>query len=423
MPRFHKLHKGLLCRAACVVVCQMLIGAAMAETSPLPDAVKLALATAEAEKNLAVFKKERAEAELATQKAQLGGVPSSGISGTVTVGEKGGVLEMGLLASMALNDASGRISTEIRPLLAADGTLYVHAGTQLPGQGAVTAFKAQRALLGLALRHALADANAAAGVAVAETAALPTLGLALESITKLLGFFKSDASFAGAEITLDDSMLVQATLRHRLPGTVIAPGMFDAGVVQSADSVVQTELAALSGQRDDATRLQRQLADGLVKAEARAADPATSATDKALLAKGIAGTREVAERLKLATTAYDNLVSRLLSSDEAVLSTLRGLVLWQGLSKANNHLLLLKVHRAAGSHYTKKNLWTNLGTSFPFYVAGGAVVGYTLLRGVDGAVLASGLLPMHGGYQAVLDVPAAVYPPALMQAPATAAKP
>ena len=384
----------------------------MADTALLPDATKLALAVAEAEKSLATFRKEQAEAELATLKAQLGGVPASGITGTVTVGDKGGALEMGLLASMAINQASAQVAAEVRPRLGSNTVLYVHAGTQLPGQGPVTAFRAQRALLALALRHALADANAAAGLPMAETAALPTLGVALESITKLLGFFKSDASFGGADITVDDSMLVQATLRHGLPGKVVAPGLFDAGVVQSADSVVQTELATLSGLRDDATRLQRVLAEGLAKAEARAADSATSAADKALLAKGIASTREVAERLKAAATAYDSLVTRLLAADEATLSTLRGLVLWTQLGQDGHHLLLLKVHRAAGSHYTKKNLWTNLGTSFPFYVAGGAVVGYTLLRGQDGAVLASGLLPVHGGYQAVMDVPAAVFPPA-----------
>ena len=59
---------------------------------------------------------------------------------------------------------------------------------------------------------------------------------------------------------------------------------------------------------------------------------------------------------------------------------------------------------SVGSYYTKKNILTAFGAE-PFFVAAGVVATYTLIDGSDGGVLASNLVPIHGGYYRAPDVP------------------
>jgi hypothetical protein len=76
------------------------------------------------------------------------------------------------------------------------------------------------------------------------------------------------------------------------------------------------------------------------------------------------------------------------------------------LTRENTLALVLDLRAAVGGYYTKKNLWTFLGR-MPFFAMGGAVVTYFLLDR-DGQLLASGLVPVHSGYEAVDNVPGLV---------------
>jgi hypothetical protein len=73
------------------------------------------------------------------------------------------------------------------------------------------------------------------------------------------------------------------------------------------------------------------------------------------------------------------------------------------LTKENTLALVLDLRAAVGGYYTKKNVWTFLG-QMPFFAMGGAVVTYLLLDG-DGQLVATGLVPIHSGYQGVHKVP------------------
>ena len=63
-------------------------------------------------------------------------------------------------------------------------------------------------------------------------------------------------------------------------------------------------------------------------------------------------------------------------------------------------MLTAKVHKVGGSHYIEQNLWTSFG-AMPFKVMGGVIVSYSLFEGKTSQLLASQLLPLHGGFESV----------------------
>lgn len=72
--------------------------------------------------------------------------------------------------------------------------------------------------------------------------------------------------------------------------------------------------------------------------------------------------------------------------------------------EAGDHALFVHVNAAAGGYYTKKNLWTFLG-SMPFYVMGGAIVSYLEFDGKSGEVIHAGQFTIHSGHDKVSKVP------------------
>ena len=66
-------------------------------------------------------------------------------------------------------------------------------------------------------------------------------------------------------------------------------------------------------------------------------------------------------------------------------------------------MLFVKMSASVGGYYTKKNIFTAFGAE-PFFVAGGVVTYYTLVGGPNGAVIASGVVPFHGGYVSASNV-------------------
>jgi hypothetical protein len=388
-----------------------------------PDANAQAIAAAKATKEVADAEKAAADARTAAFKANYGGVPDSGIAGDVTLSEKAGTLETALLAHRALVDAARTIAEEVRGKLQAPSptnateaarpetspalTLYVYPAGQIPNFQAVANFTVQRDAVKEALKQASDGAKSALAAARGgqrEVVVTPAMvGVALESITKLLGFFRSDFKVGGSEVTLDDVALVQAVAGQDLTARVFVPVLYFPQAVRSAATLVSMELRELSEQQTQAKTLIGQLEQLIAAKQKQAGDQSLPAT-KASLESEIAELRPLVDRLKTATGAYDTILNRLMAPDEATGAMLRDLAVWNGLTKDGGRLLVLKVQRAGGSNYTKKNLWTAFG-AMPFYVAGGAVVSYSLLRGEDGTVLASGVLPVHGGFESIKDVP------------------
>ena len=106
----------------------------------------------------------------------------------------------------------------------------------------------------------------------------------------------------------------------------------------------------------------------------------------------------VVDKLKSALAAYDTFVSRLASPDANVTAMIRELDVWSALNEPSSLLLIVKMDKAGGSNYVEKNLWTSFG-KMPFKVMGGVIASYTLFQGNSGVVLASGVIPIHGGFK------------------------
>lgn len=384
----------------------------LAAAAAAPDAAAQALATAKTEKELAEAQKAKADAQIAAFKAKFGGVPDSGIEGEVTLGDKAGSLEMGLLAYRALDAAAARVAESVKPRLhdktgkpLKDASVYAFSATQVPNFQAVSTFMVQRAAVSEALKRADESAQAALAPQTETESFTPAMvGIALESITKLLGFFRSDFKVAGADITLDDVALVQAVVGQGLGVLSHMPSMYSPAAVTGAPEIVTRELSALSQQVSDSRKLAAKLDELIAQREKQAAASTDKPSLKASLEREIAALRDITGRFKAATTAYDTLLGRLLAPDEAAGTMLRDFAVFDALKKPGGHLLVLKVLRSGGSNYTEKNLWTFFG-KMPFYVAGGTVVAFTLFKGDDGQVLASGVIPVHGGFESVKDVP------------------
>ena len=194
--------------------------------------------------------------------------------------------------------------------------------------------------------------------------------------------------------------LVQA-VGGKLSGlTVRVPSLFNPAAVDGTSSLVKAEVAPLADQQ----RLARDTAEMLAALVARKQklidDAATLAAQKKALESEVARLRALADGLRNASAAYETLLGRLIAPDDATSAMLRDSVVWNQLKNANSLLLVLKVQASGGSAYTVKNLWTSFG-AMPYYVAGGTVVSFALFRGNDGALLASDVLPVHGGFYGV----------------------
>lgn len=375
-----------------------------AAASPTPQ--ETALADAKAAKDLANARKEAAEARSAAEKARLGTMPDSGIAGTVSLGTNAGKMEAILLAHSALRAAAGDIARIVNDRKGAHTRIYVYPAGQVPDFKNVGNFSAQLKLVGDALKAATTDAtrtlDAAEGRAVVEAVSPATVGLAVEAITKLLGFFRSDFSVLGTDITLEDLALVQAVSGKLVGagGAVHVPALFDPPNATGTEQFVTKRIGAFVEQVKAARTAAASVSDLMGRRQKAIDDAAVTPDRKKALESEMALLRPQAEALRTAIAAFDALLGRLMAPDEPTAAMLRDSVVWEQLSHPASVLLVLKVQASAGSSYTVKNLWTSLG-GMPFHIAGGTVVSYALLKGEDGRLLASDVIPMHGGFHRI----------------------
>jgi len=387
---------------------------AQQQAAELADA-KAAKTIADAQKAAADARKADADAQSAAFKAMIGEVPSSGIQGTVETKDKAGVTEAALLAGRATRLAAQKIAADLpagvpQPPLAKQ-VLLLYTSSDVPNFNALLTFRAQTALIRTALEEAERKSIETLQKAPSLEAVPPAaaIGLGLEAASKILGFFRSDYTIGGVQLSLEDSILLHAlagdeTLRGKY--TVRLPAQYNAQALDSSSQGVHKDLTGLATLKAGvAGRIELH-----EKAKARFLAEAAKAKDPAPMQASAALHEQALAACKGAVTLYDTFFTKVTAADDkgnVPLSTVtREDVVARALT-GGAALLLIKLQTSGGAYYTKKNLWTFFG-GMPFYNMGGIVASYVLLSGKDGATLKSGVVPIHGGFVRSNEVQSAV---------------
>lgn len=399
---------------------------AAAESPPDPQkkaledqlaAANAAKALADAEKAASEARKAQAEAALAAFKAQFGDVPASGYTGKVDLKDKAGATESALLAAKATATAAGRIVVAL-PKATAGKDFLLFAASEAPNFQALIAFRAQEVLASRVLTDAVkashqADSEAPEPQPAAKARELAPLvgavGVGLDAVNKLLGYFRTDYTVGGVDVALDDSLLVQE-VAGRIAGsedrTVRLPAVYSPGVLADPSSEILNTVKTLAERKleaQDRVPHHEKVAQRFTDEAAKEAEPAK----KEDLQKKAAVHRKAADGLKAAGVVVDGLFAKLTATDEKgavpLVTASREAAIAESLAKGA-YLLLVKLHKSGGSYYTKSNMWTFFG-GMPFFHMGGVVAGFVLLEGPSGKVAKSGVVPVHGGFVKAGDLP------------------
>lgn len=366
---------------------------------------KAAKEVADAAKAKADAEKAQAEAALAATKARIGDIPAAGYSGAVEAGAGAGQAEGMLLGAKSVNALSKDFATKIKASAPRATRFLLFTSAGVPDFRALTTFDAQFAAMEDAMKRApgakgqVKDASAP-GV---KTESVGTIGLGLDAINKILAFAKTDYKFIGFDVTSTDAMLLSA-----LAGDLGAAGV----KVELPDVYLESALS-----RDNPALLRtmkvlewstearsQALAFEAIQAELEkkvAANPKDEDA-RALLAQ----VRNAGAAWKTIGAALDGWIRQTTGADD------KGNVPFAAIAKqaairdalrGGAAMVIVQLHKVAGTAYTKKNLWSSLGAN-PFFVMGGAVAGYVAIDGQTGKTLSAGLTPWHGGYHSVSDI-------------------
>lgn len=360
----------------------------------------VAKAQAEAEKALADTRKAQADAELAAFKARFGEVPSSGITGAVEMKEKAGQIESWLLASRAVAEAAIRMRAQVASVGDGEKTVFVFAAADFPTFDALLTFTARRTLLHQMLEKSLGGLPVLQEESGEAVPILGAAGLALQAVNNLLSFVRTDFSVTGVEVTIEDSALVAALTSQKIgqfrDRRVLS--VFRAAALNEPSSVVAqlTELSALH-ERVGLTAEQHKSAAATLTA--RAATQSDAERKKQLTAE--AETHRAAEqRLTAAAGSFTTFMTTMSTPESATTKPPLATVLYEAAVQralTGHAAMIVKIHKAGGTIVTKKNLWSLFG-GLPVHYTGGAAATYMLLDGTNGTVLASGLVPVYGGF-------------------------
>ena len=375
------------------------------------QANKDALADAKSAKELAEARKAEIDAEHAQLKAKFGDIPTSGISGGVKLGDKAGAFETALLATRATMTAAVKLADALQsiPFATPPARLLVFPAGEMPTFQATAAFMAQKAALATGMQSAIRSAEDlrkhAAGAERMSTESLAAVGLGLEAVTRLLGFFRTDFEIGGSELAADHLLLAEAAggeLRKRFGTTtqIYLKSMFNPSAILHVVSGLPAELQLLQGLRGKAAAIaaetERQVA-ALEQDVAKSGDTPAEREAKQARSARLAAERAVLDKLKTAIQACDTFFGRFLVPDDKTLAFIKEYEIWKSSQEANSYVLIVKMHKAGGSQYTEKNLWTTFG-KMPFKVMGGVIVSYALFDGPSGALVRAGVVPVHGGF-------------------------
>lgn len=367
--------------------------------------------------------KAASEAELAALQARLGPVAESAYSGSVTPGTGTGTAEAMLLAARAVKTAAEKIVARIAPRISGH-EVFLYPAAAVPTFDALLAYRARTEFVRRGFEEAFKKAAEAERESPApvedngmqEVAQLAAAGLGLEALDRLFGYLRSDYTTAGVGLTVEDSLLVAAVAAEltapttpeaaakptATPSRKAAPKPTAAPNPEAAPKQVFHEPQVF-----DPEVLARPAA-GILSTLAELAELRRAALTRAT---GLAETHaEAAAALRSAAAGFDALFGQLTDADETTKLPIGLVVREAALADAlaaGGRLLVVRVHAAAGSFYTVKNLWSFFGGQ-PLRHMGGVVVSFTLFEGATGQVLDAGVVPVHGGFVKAGDVQSTV---------------
>lgn len=378
-------------------------------------AVKAAKDLADAQKAQADAEKAQTDAAVAAAKARIGEVPASGYTGAAEMAAGAGNAEAMLLGAVAVNQIADKLAQALKTDKPVDVTkLLLYASQTVPDFQALLAFNAQFEALDFAVRQARettkgADIDVDMGLA----ASVGMVGLGLDAINKVLAFFKTDYKFQGIEVASSDTMLLVAVAQQlRVAGIASEiPAVYHPSAASGAGAVMDRS-TALYGWALEAR--QRIRLHGLAQARLDA-ELAQKIKDKAEAeAKALQDRiQKVKEAIAVWTAVGDRIdawAKQAAGADDKGNVPLATIVRQSALRLALDNggaMVVLQLHKMAGTGYTKKNLWSSLGAN-PFYVMGGAVASVMAFHGKTGVVFSSALVPWHGGYHSVSDIKSVV---------------
>ena len=202
-----------------------------------------------------------------------------------------------------------------------------------------------------------------------------------------MGYFRTDYAVAGVSLSFKDSILVHS-IADKISNrgyNVWLPAIYYPVAPATTSSEIISTLVDLAKKRQSVR----------LKSERHKEDLKTTKDQNILMYYSRA-----IQILDDATELYDDFFSRFTTIASGKIP-LRDVLLETELVrilKDGGRLLIVKIQKAGGSHYTKKNIVTTLFGGMPFYHMGGAVVSFVLLNGRDGSVEYSGVVPIHGGF-------------------------
>jgi hypothetical protein len=372
---------------------------------------------AEAQTAAANALKAQVEAYTAAFKAQ----PVSSFIGEVTPKDKPGSAESMLLAAKAVETAAKEMVKKIVNLLPKQGeskTILLYAIGDIPDFKAYITFHAEIELVGEAFEHAkdsskIADSEAeplaefARELVTVEERLLPTvlpaIGIGLEAINKLVGFVSTNYTVGSVEVKFEDSLLI-----HALAGAITSsnknlnlqlPALYNPGAFTYSAEMILDKVKETASLNRDAPNIasRHEKISGLFTIKA---DKATDEKTEKSMRENAKKHKDAADAWKAAMGLYDSFLSKLIAADAKGAVPLVSVIqeeIIADLLLNENFLLLVKLHASGGAYYTKKSIWTLLGR-MPFYHMGGIVASFVLFDGKAGTVLASGVVPIHGGF-------------------------
>lgn len=390
-----------------MIASQMALHKAQADDTA---AAQLAAATQAA--NIAAQQKALSDSQAAMLKTKFT-VPDSGYSGEVKTGDKAGTFEASLLAAHALKAAARTIAGKVAAVgidvtnsQQAWDTVVLYSGADLPDFQPLITFRAQYQALSQALDETMKridDAQAKVAPLLPPRPEFVTpemIGMGLDAVNKILGYFRTDYSVQGISVASDDLLLLESlagelTLKNK---KVYLPALYNATALQ--DSTIITNLNDLAIKR---ARLQQKIDTSLTVVENLTAAAAKEADvgKKKQFVDAATNLKTAADQGKTAVTMYDALLTKLTSPDDKGKIPLAVIIQQDAVrTKLQGEKVVLmtaKISSAGGTYYTRKNIWS-LFAGMPFYVMGGAIVDYGVFDGKDGKVVIAGSLPVDSGF-------------------------
>ena len=250
-------------------------------------AAAAAKATADAEKAAAEAAKARADARATILKDAVAAVPEGPYTGAVQLKEGAGKMECGLLAASALAGAAEKLATTVHAI-SPSSPVAVFPAASPPTFDELVLFNVQKEVVMKRLGDALGAADnllapERLGVAGRRSRA-GVAGGAIDAVTKLLGFLRTDFSVAGVTVSMPERQLLFAVAGaiHGMRMAVTLPSVYRGGAPAptgsgggsggsggSAREGVIHDLLALADRRAEALAKARQLAGGSLPAEQR----------------------------------------------------------------------------------------------------------------------------------------------------------